>query len=111
MIFQASDRFSGGWRGLENRENVTLAGSLQSAGLSRSRSMDFLPQRENSGTRALCELFESKAKLQQKSSGSSSSARNGKTGGARPLQDRSSNNISAQVRQFCVFVRDRLGCN
>ncbi|XP_019720362.1 xin actin-binding repeat-containing protein 1 isoform X1 [Hippocampus comes] len=94
--FQASDRFSGGWRGPENRENVALAGSLQSAGLSRSRSMDFFPQRENSGTRALCELFESKAKLQQKSSSSSSSARNGKTGGDRPLQERSSNNTSAQ---------------
>ncbi|XP_038156448.1 xin actin-binding repeat-containing protein 1 isoform X4 [Cyprinodon tularosa] len=48
------------WRRLDSRET----GSLWS-NMSRSRSMDFLPQRETTGTRALRALFESKATLQQ----------------------------------------------
>ncbi|XP_077391397.1 xin actin-binding repeat-containing protein 1 isoform X2 [Festucalex cinctus] len=97
--FQTSNRIlAEGWRGPENRDKV---GSLRTTRLSRSRSMDVLPQRENSGTRALCALFESKAKLQQKSScspslNSSMFARNGKRGGDCPPQDRRSHNKNAQ---------------
>ncbi|XP_075954822.1 xin actin-binding repeat-containing protein 1 [Anarhichas minor] len=53
------------WRQLEGGENVAIWESGGSSNLSRSCSMDFLPQRESSGTRALCALFESKATLQQ----------------------------------------------
>lgn len=53
------------WRRPESRENVAPRGSGRSSNLSRSRSMDFLPQRESTGTKALCALFESKATLQQ----------------------------------------------
>ncbi|KAM9791216.1 xin actin-binding repeat-containing protein 1 isoform 2-T2 [Syngnathus typhle] len=100
--FQTSERFfEEGWRGVKNRDNVALEGALRAASLSRSHSMDFLPERENSGTRALCALFESKAKLQHKSScspklNSSVFARDGKTGRDCPLQDQRSHNRSAQ---------------
>ncbi|XP_062413714.1 uncharacterized protein LOC119209481 [Pungitius pungitius] len=46
-------------------DNVALWGSGRASNLSRSRSMDLLPQREPSGTKALCALFESKATLQR----------------------------------------------
>ncbi|XP_062285370.1 xin actin-binding repeat-containing protein 1 [Scomber scombrus] len=82
------------WRRLENRENMALRGSLRSFGLSRSRSMDFLPQKEASGTRALCALFESKATLRKGYDSSlrlnSMSAPSKKTGRDCPLQDRRS---------------------
>ncbi|CAG5897116.1 unnamed protein product [Menidia menidia] len=70
--------------------------SGRSGTLSRSRSMDFLPQKETPGTRALCALFESKAALQQDSSSSpqlSTESTDGrKTGRERPLQDRRGHN-------------------
>ncbi|XP_070775550.1 LOW QUALITY PROTEIN: xin actin-binding repeat-containing protein 1 [Enoplosus armatus] len=79
------------WRRLESRESVGLWGSGRSTNLSRSRSMDFLPQRESSGTKALCALFESKATLQQSFNSSprlnSAAATGSKTGRDRPLQD------------------------
>ncbi|CAJ1071598.1 xin actin-binding repeat-containing protein 1-like isoform X2 [Xyrichtys novacula] len=53
-----------GWR-FESRESMSMWGSGRRSNLSRSRSMDFLPQKESRGTRALCALFESKASLQQ----------------------------------------------
>ncbi|XP_034412152.1 xin actin-binding repeat-containing protein 1 [Cyclopterus lumpus] len=55
----------GGWRQLESGDNGALWGAGRSSNLSRSRSMDVLPQKESSATKALCALFESKAKLQQ----------------------------------------------
>ncbi|XP_054452432.1 xin actin-binding repeat-containing protein 1 [Anoplopoma fimbria] len=55
----------GRWRRLEGGEDVAFWGSGKSSNLSRSRSMEFLPQRESSGTKALCALFESKANLHQ----------------------------------------------
>ncbi|GLD51393.1 xin actin-binding repeat-containing protein 1-like isoform X1 [Lates japonicus] len=79
------------WRRTEGRESVALWGSGRSSNLSRSRSMDSLPQRESSGTRALCALFESKATLQQSFLSSSQlnvrSAAGSKTGRDCPLQD------------------------
>ncbi|KAM7401221.1 hypothetical protein PAMA_005420 [Pampus argenteus] len=86
----------GRWRRPESRENVALQGSLRSFSLKRSRSMDFLPQREASGTRALCALFESKASLQQSFNSSlvmnSMSAAGNKTERDCPLQDWRSHN-------------------
>ncbi|KAM7378872.1 hypothetical protein PAMP_004466 [Pampus punctatissimus] len=86
----------GRWRRPESRENVALQGSLRSFSLTRSRSMDFLPQREASGTRALCALFESKASLQQSFNSSllmnSMSATGTKTERDCPLQDWRSHN-------------------
>ncbi|XP_013864373.1 uncharacterized protein LOC106517879 [Austrofundulus limnaeus] len=80
----------------DNRDNVSLWRSAGSFSLSRSRSMDFLPQKEPSGTRALCALFENKATLQQKLNSSprlnSASAAGSKTGTNWPLQDRRSYN-------------------
>ncbi|XP_017276339.1 xin actin-binding repeat-containing protein 1 isoform X1 [Kryptolebias marmoratus] len=87
----------GRWRKLDSRDSrdsrdsVTLWRSAGSFNLSRSRSMDFLPQKEPSGTRALCALFESKATLQQDFNSSprlnSTSATSSKTGRDWPLQD------------------------
>ncbi|XP_056277174.1 xin actin-binding repeat-containing protein 1 isoform X3 [Pseudoliparis swirei] len=54
----------GGWRQLEGGDNVALRGAGSSSNLSRSRSMEVLPQKE-SGTKALCALFESKAPRQR----------------------------------------------
>ncbi|KAK5859652.1 hypothetical protein PBY51_021193 [Eleginops maclovinus] len=79
-------------------ENVTLNGSGRSSNLSRSRSMDFLPQKEPSGTRALCALFESKAGLHKgfKSTPRLNSApvTGSKTGRDYPLQDWRSHNTA-----------------
>uniref|UniRef100_A0A669B3P0 LIM zinc-binding domain-containing protein n=1 Tax=Oreochromis niloticus TaxID=8128 RepID=A0A669B3P0_ORENI len=86
----------GGWRREDSRENVVLWGSGRRSNLSRSRSMEFLPQKEATGTKALCALFESKATLQQ---GFSSNPRLNMTSEADnvtvrdyPLQDRRSHN-------------------
>ncbi|XP_069366976.1 xin actin-binding repeat-containing protein 1 isoform X3 [Paralichthys olivaceus] len=80
----------------ESRENVAHWGSGGSSNLSRSRSMDFLPQKESSGTRALCALFESKASLQQNFHSSTrldiKSAAGIKTRGDCPLQDQRGHN-------------------
>ncbi|XP_062260391.1 xin actin-binding repeat-containing protein 1 isoform X1 [Platichthys flesus] len=85
----------------ESRENVALWGgpcSLpgRSSNLSRSRSMDCLPQKESSGTKALCALFESKASLQQKFHSSTrldiKAAAGTKTRGGCPLQDQRGHN-------------------
>ncbi|KAK2821985.1 hypothetical protein Q5P01_022050 [Channa striata] len=54
------------WRNSESRENMSLLELGRSSLLSRSRSMDLLPQKESSGTRALCALFESKSTVQHK---------------------------------------------
>lgn len=53
------------WRGLVSQDKADVSGTGH--GLFRSRSMDFLPQREVSGTRALCALFESKTLMQRSS--------------------------------------------
>lgn len=58
--------------------------------------MDFLPQRESAGTKALCALFESKATLQQDFNNippmNSAAAAGSKTRRESPLQDRRGNN-------------------
>ncbi|XP_060939640.1 xin actin-binding repeat-containing protein 1 [Limanda limanda] len=85
----------------ESRENVALRGGPRSlpgrsSNLTRSRSMDCLPQKESSGTRALCALFESKASLQQDVNSSTrlgiKSAAGSKTRGGCPLQDQRGQN-------------------
>lgn len=97
------------WRKLESRDNVALWGSGRSSNLSRSRSMDFLPQRVSSGTKALCALFESKATLQQSFNSSprlnSATATGSKTGRDRPLQDWSGHStpLKATTTQVCEF--------
>ncbi|KAF0047326.1 hypothetical protein F2P81_000959 [Scophthalmus maximus] len=68
--------------------------------------MDFLPQKESSGTRALCALFESKATLQQSIHSSPrldyQSAAGSRTRGDCPLQDhRSHNSPLKDVIQVC----------
>ncbi|KAE8291308.1 Xin actin-binding repeat-containing protein 1 Cardiomyopathy-associated protein 1 [Larimichthys crocea] len=55
----------GRWRRRETREDVAHWGPGGSLNLSRSHSMDFLPQKDTSGTKALRALFESKTTLQQ----------------------------------------------
>uniref|UniRef100_A0A3Q3MR07 LIM zinc-binding domain-containing protein n=1 Tax=Mastacembelus armatus TaxID=205130 RepID=A0A3Q3MR07_9TELE len=81
----------GQWRRQDSRENVAYWRSGKSSSLSRSRSMDFLPQKESSSTMALCALFESKANLQPSFHSSprlnSVSAAGSKTGKHHPLQD------------------------
>lgn len=72
-----------------SKENVPLWGSGGSLRLYRSRSMDFLPQKEHTGTKALCALFESKASPQPSLDSSpplhSTAAAGWKTRGERPL--------------------------
>ncbi|XP_071399074.1 xin actin-binding repeat-containing protein 1-like [Centroberyx affinis] len=79
-------RVEGRWR-----DSVDRLGSGRSFSLSRSRSMDCLPQKEAGGTSALRALFESKAVLQQDSSSgprlNMASANGSKTGRERPPQD------------------------
>ncbi|XP_078791611.1 xin actin-binding repeat-containing protein 1 isoform X2 [Oryzias latipes] len=86
-----------GWRS-ENRKSQVMWGSGRLSGHSRSRSMDFLPQKDTVGTRALCALFESKATLQQNYNSSPSlnsfSAVDGKARIDFPLQDSGSHNIT-----------------
>nr|XP_015813209.2 xin actin-binding repeat-containing protein 1 isoform X1 [Nothobranchius furzeri] len=83
---QVSDsRVDGCWRMQEGRE--TLWKSAWSSNLSRSRSMDVLPQRETSSTRALCALFESKSTLQQDYNSGPRLDSQSKTGRGCPLQD------------------------
>lgn len=99
--FQVSESSGDGRRRrLESRENVAFWGSGRSSNLSRSRSMDFLPQKESSGTKALCALFESKATLQQGFNSSpllvSAAATGSKTGRDCPLQDRRSHNTPSK---------------
>ncbi|XP_037643199.1 xin actin-binding repeat-containing protein 1 isoform X1 [Sebastes umbrosus] len=83
------------WRRLDN---VALWGSGRSSNLSRSRSMDFLPQKESSGTKALCAMFESKATLQQSFNSSprlnSASATGSNTGRDCSLQGWTSHNTA-----------------
>uniref|UniRef100_A0A3Q3EAK0 LIM zinc-binding domain-containing protein n=1 Tax=Labrus bergylta TaxID=56723 RepID=A0A3Q3EAK0_9LABR len=96
--FQGSEScVDGGWRRMESRESFSLGGSGRSSNLSRSRSMESLPQRDTSGTKALCALFESKASLQQCFSSSplcSVPNNSSKTGRQCPLQDWRSHNTS-----------------
>ncbi|XP_054624076.1 uncharacterized protein LOC129177219 [Dunckerocampus dactyliophorus] len=100
--FQTSDRLSEeGWRGPEGREKAFLGGFSRALSLSRSHSMDYLPQKETSATRTLCALFESKCKQQKLSSGallssSPASASNAKRGRDCPLQDGRSHDTSSQ---------------
>ncbi|XP_059200668.1 xin actin-binding repeat-containing protein 1 [Centropristis striata] len=69
----------------ERRDSEASWGSGRRSNLSRSRSMELLPQKESSsGTRALCALFESKVTLQESFS---CSPRPGHTGSHCPLQD------------------------
>ncbi|XP_032387220.1 xin actin-binding repeat-containing protein 1 isoform X1 [Etheostoma spectabile] len=87
---QVSESYvDGRWRKLESEENVSLWGTGKRSNLSRSRSMDFLPQKDTSGTKALCALFESKVTLQQSfnSSPRLNSATDRNTGRDCPLQD------------------------
>lgn len=71
--------------------------------------MDFHPQRESTGTKALCALFESKATLQQGFNSSpplnSAAATGSMTGRECPLQDwRSHNNLLKDTTiQVCEF--------
>lgn len=75
--------------------------------------MDFLPQREPSGTKALCALFESRAALQQSFNSStrlnSAAAAGSKTGKDCPLQNWRSHNThlkdtTIQVCDFSVII-------
>ena len=103
-------------RKLESRENqlkfenVGLWESGRRSNLSRSRSMDFLPQRASTGTKALRALFESKATLQQGYSSSSwlnaVAATGCKTGRDCPLQDWRSHNtpLKDTTNQVCEFI-------
>ncbi|KAI3375268.1 hypothetical protein L3Q82_021771, partial [Scortum barcoo] len=88
----------GQWRRLDSRESVSVWGSGRRSNLSRSRSMDFLPLKNSSGTKALCALFESKATLQQSFNSSprlnSAAASGSKTGTDCPLQDWRGHNTS-----------------
>lgn len=99
----------GRWRGQESRKNVALGGSGRRSNIARSRSMDCLPQREPTGTKALRALFESKATLQQDFNSSprlnSAAATGSKTGRDCPLQDRRSHNtpLKATAIQVCEF--------
>ncbi|XP_014857696.1 PREDICTED: xin actin-binding repeat-containing protein 1 isoform X2 [Poecilia mexicana] len=81
------------WKRLDSRDSGSFWTNL-----SRSRSMDFLPQKETSGTRALRALFESKASLQQDYHSSlvlnSPSTSVAKAAGDCPLQDWRSYNTS-----------------
>ncbi|KAK1879564.1 Xin actin-binding repeat-containing protein 1 [Dissostichus eleginoides] len=85
----------GGLRRLDTGgENLALSGSGRSSNLSRSCSMDFLPQREPSGTRALCALFESKAGLHKSFTSNPRLNTGSKTERDCPLQDWRSPNTS-----------------
>ncbi|XP_078120882.1 uncharacterized protein LOC144526978 [Sander vitreus] len=92
---QVSENYvEGRWRRLESEENVALWGTGRRSNLSRSRSMDYLPQKKSSGTKALRALFESKVTLQQSfnSSPRLNSATDRNTGRDCPLQDWRSHN-------------------
>ncbi|KAF1383382.1 hypothetical protein PFLUV_G00131330 [Perca fluviatilis] len=92
---QASESYvDGRWRRLESEENVALWGTGRRSNLSRSRSMDYLPQKKCSGTKALRALFESKVTLQQSfnSSPRLNSATDRNTGRDCSLQDWRSHN-------------------
>lgn len=98
----AESFLDGGLRKRESKENVPLWGSGRSSGLCRSRSMDFLAQREPASTKALCALFESKADPRPSFNSSPkqhpTAATGCKTTGERPLRDQvRHNNPSAQV--------------
>lgn len=92
----------------ESKENVPVWGSGRSGSLYRSRSMDFLPPREPTSTKALCALFESKANPRPSFNISptqpSTAATGCKTREDRPLQARvCNNNPSTQVQ--CRFYK------
>lgn len=91
----------------ESKENVPVWRSGQSASLYRSRSMDVLPQREPTSTRALCALFESKANPQPSFNSShtlhSTAAGGGKTREERPLPDRVCNNTPSTQVQYKFY--------
>ncbi|XP_031162667.1 xin actin-binding repeat-containing protein 1 isoform X1 [Sander lucioperca] len=92
---QVSESYvEGRWRRLESEENVALWGPGRRSNLSRSRSMDYLPQKKSSGTKALRALFESKVTLQQSfnSSPRLNSATDRNTERDCPLQDWRSHN-------------------
>ncbi|MEQ2310540.1 hypothetical protein AMECASPLE_010077 [Ameca splendens] len=72
---------NGHWKVLDNRETGRFWSNL-----SKSRSMEFIPQREISGTRALRTLFESKATLQQDYH-SSPRLNSLSTGGSKSVRD------------------------
>ncbi|XP_072219088.1 xin actin-binding repeat-containing protein 1 [Leuresthes tenuis] len=104
------------WRP-DSKKNVALYGSGGSGILSKSRSMDFLPQKETSGTRALCALFESKATLEQAFNSSPGlntvSTAGNKTRRDCPHQDRTSHNTplkdaSIQSHPAPVIVGDNV---
>lgn len=110
LCFQVSESsLDGPLRRVKSRENVAPSESGKSSILSRSRSLDYLPPREISGTKALCALFESKANLQQDLSSSpwlnSAAITGSKTGGDYPLQDRRSHNtpVKTKTTQVCKF--------
>lgn len=96
----------------DSRKSQPMWESGRLSAHSRSRSMDFLPQKDKLGTRALCALFESKATLQQSFNSSprlnSFSEVDGKAMIDCPLQDKVSHNTTPkdtwiQVRFFLPF--------
>lgn len=108
-VFQVSQScVDGQWRRPESRDSVALWESGRNPFLSRSRSMDVLPQRESSGTRALCALFESKATLKQNFHSSPRlnvmPAPGSKTGRDCPLQEWRSHNTP--LKETTVQVRE-----
>ncbi|CAM9204023.1 unnamed protein product, partial [Lampetra planeri] len=88
------------WKRPGNRERVAFHESFRGPGLSKSQSMDFLPQKEASGIRALCALFESKQQQQQNVCSSpqlnSVSAGGRRTGSDCPLQGGRSQDAAIQ---------------
>ncbi|XP_024130035.1 xin actin-binding repeat-containing protein 1 isoform X1 [Oryzias melastigma] len=82
----------------DSRKSQAVWESGRLSAHSRSRSMDFLPQKDKLGTRALCALFESKATLQQSFNSSprlnSFSEVDGKAMIDCPLQDKVSHNTT-----------------
>lgn len=75
----------------------------------RSRSMDFLPQKETLGTKALCALFESKASVQQSFSNQQlnfTPVHSNKMGREGPLQDWRGHNslLKDSATQVCETI-------
>lgn len=107
--FQVSEScVDGRWRRRETREDVAHWGPGGSLNLSRSHSMDFLPQKDTSGTKALRALFESKTTLQQDFNSSpqlnSAVATGSKIGRDCPLQGWRSHNTPLRdtAIQVCI---------
>ncbi|XP_077472233.1 xin actin-binding repeat-containing protein 1 isoform X2 [Stigmatopora argus] len=93
---QISDTFLEERKGPHNVDNMGFGASLRSVKLSRSRSMDILPQRETTSIGTLCALFESKAKHLNSSCRLSVSASSVKRDGDNYPLNQKSHDMNAQ---------------